>query len=76
MSFFSPPAAAFKAQALNGVEGFHADDSSTPTSSTTGNNSSFGDLFSTTTTWGGVMININSIMDSTFPNPFESSLRP
>ena len=53
MSFFSPPAAAFKAQALNRVEGFHPDDSSTPSSSTPGNNSSFGDLFSTTTTTSG-----------------------
>ena len=53
MSFFSPPAAAFKAQALNRVEGLHPDDSSTPSSSTPGNNSSFGDLFTTTTTSGG-----------------------
>ena len=53
MSFFSPPAAAFKAQALNRAEGFHPDDSSTPSSSTPGNNSSFGDMFSTTTTSGG-----------------------
>ena len=53
MSFFSPLAAAFKAQALNRVEGLHPDDSSTPSSSTPGNNSSFGDLFSTTTTSGG-----------------------
>ena len=53
MSFFSPPAAAFKAQALNRVEGFHPDDSSAPSSSTPGNNSSFGDLFTTTTTTSG-----------------------
>ena len=50
---FSPPAAAFKAQALNRVERFHPDDTSTPSSSTPGNNSSFGDLFTTTTMTSG-----------------------
>ena len=49
----SPPAVAFKAQALNRLEGIHPDGSSIPSSSTTGNNSSFGDLFTTTTTSGG-----------------------
>ena len=50
------PSAAFKAQALNRVEGFHPDYSSTPGSSTTtaaANNGPPGDLFSTATPSGG-----------------------